>query len=144
MGCRFPASIFGVSPELLLLGRAGIGDWFPDPDIKGSDLRALVPSHEGSKALPTMERSGVMKALSTLEVSVTSYSDPVDGGNGGPFGVGDGEVQVGWKGRSADGPHGRDEAIAGPGLPVKDLGTDVPGIVGITCSDDAKVSYSRR
>ena len=83
-----------------------------------------------------------MKALPTLGVSVTGYSDPVDGGNGGPFGVGDGEVQVGWKGRSADGPHGPDVAIAGPFAAVD---PDVSAAIDAedSSSGTVKVSYGK-
>ena len=51
-----------------------------------------------------------MKPLPSPGVSVNGCEprslDPVACGNGERFGVGDGDVQVGWKGRSADGKHG--------------------------------------
>ena len=147
-----------------VFGACRISDLFPDPDVKESDLRALDPSYEGGKSLPTMERSGLMKPLPMPGVSVTGSEHgspvPVKGGNCGPFGVDNGEAQVGWKGRSADGPHGSDDSptttfcrrsarkddddmvkeMVSAGLPVKDAGTEGSGIVWKSCSDDAKIA----
>ena len=78
-----------------------IDEWFSGPDLKGSELRALDPSHEGGKALPS------------IGVSVTGFDpgspNPVDGGNDRRFDFGVGDIQDSWKGKSADGSHGRDD-----------------------------------
>ena len=65
-----------------------ICDWFPGPDLMGSELRALDPSEEGGMMLPTVERSEVMKPLPSSGVSVTGsgVSFVVDGGNGSRLG----------------------------------------------------------
>ena len=78
-----------------------IGDCFSDPDLKGSELRALDPSHEGGKALPTKERSGVMMLLPSVIGVEPGSPDPVGDGVGG--------IQNSWKRRSADGSNGRDD-----------------------------------
>ena len=115
--------------------------------VEAGSMRVLDPSYEGGKALPTMERSGIMKPLSTPGVSVTESEhgshDPNDGGNIGSFSVDDGEVQVSWKGRSACGPHGSDDSptttICRRFARNDDASTEVPGIVGNSCSDGAKI-----